>query len=1257
MNVPRTRSIAALVAIVAILLVPTGLVGGAPAPSAAVPTHPPLVPIGHAIRPATPRPAITCPVPPFGYSNVGPFLPPNPSFNFQVPCPGPISQDMVVGTFSSSAPGSAERFTEPVYLPRTGSPGQSFAFNDIYVGMVVGGDPGSAFHQSYAELIFTPQVAGVNATENWSLGVAVFSIRNESANSQACGPKTVRNMSVIWNDSLWCVADEVHNGSGFLGPSPIPGGTWYNVTFAGQKGGSAGLAIWANDSTNSTSANNLSFQLNATNTQTFPFEPFYNASCPDTCFLNWSFPFGLGVGIGICPPGFNGGCNSYNQTTWDGLPTPGFGIPQYFVSPSAGYSGDYGYFAPMSGSAECSSSAVVPVATCPEFNFNGGTGFYPYFSWNGSQLNFGDGRPYTVDDLGGEYTEYIQNGPIQHDLVPTFLDKVSNDSRAGYIRPGLALNISASVSDLGTVRGVAVLYTLNSGTPTNLTMTRLSGTAQRGVYNATVPIGANGWINYTVIVTNNASFSVTSQKYTVYRGALPTFQVYVTTVPASCTNATINGTVYPNGSVLSLPPGTYPVSSTSCFPYQFSYWQTTAGLRVTVTNGSAGNLSLSRSGNLTPVWHYVRPLVTVQFLTTPLGCGSVQVNSVSYLPGQNVSLRAGISGSVSNLSGCGGESFAGWTLTGNVTLVGSTLTAGGNGTLTANYIATASGVTLTFDTNPTICGAVLYRGVGYTEGSTLVVNSTSYPVAPDPCAHFGFYQFVTSGGASISNGSLTVTSPGTVLEQNQVLTEVTIVTSPSYCTVSFDGVREQNGTVLVLGNNTTHIVSQNPCTGHYAFSMTVTPGMSLFGNVLTVNDSGTLFGVWLPGTAPSSFLEFQTDPGTCGSINFLGARWYDTNYTNVAANTSGAVSGSACPGYGFVRWQWTGGVIVHSGVAYVNSSGSLEAVFRPLANVGIQTTPSWCGSVVLNGAAYTSNASAQLTEDYPYSVAASPCAHYSFSGWSATVGAIIVGATVYLSSDAIVTAVFVPTPYNVTVLVSPAGCGSLYLNGVSETNGTSLNITYGTYPTHAAPCLGDVLQSLAGTGGVSVVGSNVTVGANGTLVAIYEPIPPSLTLQVPTGSLAGDSVLLAATVAVPVPPYTYNYAWKFGDGGSVTTPANFTQHTYQSPGNYVVTVTVVDPYNRTTSASQTIDVVANNGAGTTKIPTSTLVILGVAALAIAALVGVALWRRGRPPAAPAAEGTSPSGSADEPPAPDEYTMAAPPPEDMAGQGSNTENQR
>jgi hypothetical protein len=1235
-----------IVVVVVVLSSPSGILGTTGG-SANVPERSSAA--APAASPGSSHPAVfMCPRPPFAYGALGGpgnFFPPSPSLTYQY-CPGPLAQDMVHGTFSSNAPGSGERFTERVKLPTAGSPGQDFAYNDFLLGMVVGGNPSSAFGQSYAQLSFTPIDPVPNGTVNWTLQVSVWSLVNETNGANCLG----QSMAVAWNNSDWCETDEVGDGGGFTGPTGIAGGTWYNVTFDGVKDNGSGLWIWANDSSNRTPANNVSLRLNLTTTGTDSFEPMFNSSCPDACFLNWSYPFGLGIGWDLCPiaPEPFASCDSYNQTNWDGAPSAEFGIPEYFVNSTLGYAGDYALFAPMSASAECSSSAVSPVANCPNYSGMGGSGWYPFFSWNGTDLNFGDDQSYTLDDFGGETQEYIQSGPFAKDYVPTFLNHITNDSRSGYIRPALALNVSTEVSDLGTIRYATLVYTLNSGTPTSIVMTRISGTAQNGVYNGTIPSGANGWINYTILAYNHAGQNISSNRYDVFRGPLPVFAVVLDTFPPSCTNLTLNGTVYPNGSVVHLNPGSYPVTTSSCYPFQFNYWQASSGIHVTVSNGTFGNVSVSTSGNLTAIWEYVRPLVVVQYLTNPGTCtATAEFDGVPYSPGANVSLRFGDLGNVTDLGSCGGLSFAGWNMTGNLTLEGYNFTAGGNGSLTANFVTTSSASPLTFGTTPPGCGGVLYRGVGYTNRESLYVNTTPYPVAPDPCAHFGFTQFVTSGGASLVNGNLTVTAAGTISEKNYILTEVLILTTPSYCTVQFDGVTEKNGTVLVVQNNSTHIVTQNPCAGHYPFSLTASaPGMSFFGNELIVNSSGTVYANWLTGS-PSSFLEFQTDPGTCGSILFGTVRYFDTNYTEVAPNTSAVLSASPCSAYGFVRWQTTGGVVVHNGVAYVNSSGSLEAVFRPIAIVNVQTEPSGCGSVMLDGSDYATNDSATLTEDVAYPIVAVPCPHYQFDSWANTVGAIIASGNIYLSGQAIVTATFVPSAYNVTVLITPAGCGSLYVNGESDTNGTSLNLTYGVYPTHAAPCLGNVLVTLNATGGVSVADGSVTVGGNGTLTAVYAPIPPTVTLQVPSGSLAGQSVVLSAAVAVPVPPYTYNYTWTFGDGGTVTTPANFTQHTYAAPGSYVVSVTVHDPYNRTAETNQTIVVVSSSGSGTSAIPSSTLLVLGLAGLAVVAIAVLALWSR-RPPKPEASEESEspPAASAD---APDdsEYTMPPPPSEGQA----------
>lgn len=1225
----RLALLATLLLVIGVLVTPTGvgLSSGAAAKAAvAAPASP-----AWTGPTAAPRPAFTCPppiqMPVYGAvaTSAGDFYPPTPG-QVQQTCGNSVDQDTIHGTFSSNLPYSGERFQEPVYLPGTGSPGPTFAYQDFSLGMVVEGDVASAWRQSYAELYFTPQQSGVNATVSWAVTFAVWSFHNQTA-----GGSCANAISVVWNNSFFCIDDNFNVSNG-VGPSSLPGGTWLNVTFDGLRGASTGLVVSVNDTTDPIPADNYSVTLNTTVTGTSTFEPFFNSSCADSCYLNWSFPYGLGIGWDLCPigsPAF-AVCDSYNQTTWDGVPSPGFGIPKFFVNATDSYSGDYQFLAVVSGSAQCSTSAPVPVASCGlDQTTSGGTGFYPYFSWNGSNLNFGDTYPSTIEDLGGEYHEYIQTGPIQNDIVPTWLDRSTNDSHGGYVLPGHALNVTASVSDLGVVSAVVLNYTLNSGALSSLPMTLSSGTSQRGVYDAMIPVGANGAINYTITIDTDAPNAVVSKVYHVLREPLPTFTIVVDTIPPSYTRADVNGTIAVNNTTLLLHPGSYPINSTSRYPYEFSEYHTTGGLSVGTVNGTAANLTVSGDGLVNVTFVYVRPHVTVNFTTDPAGCGGVTIENTTVPNGGSVSVLYGFPQTVSALQGCGSESFSGWTLVGNLSLLGSTLKADGNGTLTANFVPTVGSNTIQFYTSPSACGGILYRGVGYSNGASLAVNSTAYPIAPLPCSHYGFQSFNTTGGASVSNANLTVTSPGTVTEVDYVLTEVTIEAYPVGCTVEFDGVTYGNGSVIVVANDSTHTVTQNACRGNYPFSVTVTPGLSLFGSVLTVNTSGDVYATWLPH-APSSFVEFETDPGTCGSITFLGAVWYNTNFTSVGPNVSGEIRATACADYGFVRWEPSGGIAVPSrytedATVYVNSSGSLEAVFRPDVSVAIETTPSGCGTIDIDGVNYTNNGSADLTQDVAYPITPIACAHYTFVSWGNSVGAIVANGTVYLTGNAILVANFVETEYNVTVAIGPTACGSIYLGGASETNNSTVALSYGEYSLSLSPCVGDVVQSVNATGNVTIVGSHVLVNGSGGIVATYVPVPPVVTLSAPSASIAGDEIEFAATVAVPIPPFTYNYTWTFGDGTSLSTPANFTEHIYASPGTYHVSVVVHDPFNRTATATETVTVIAPSASNAGSIPESTLIFLGVAGLAALALLGLALYRR-RPPAS---DGTSSASNATE----------------------------
>ena len=81
----------------------------------------------------------------------------------------------------------------------------------------------------------------------------------------------------------------------------------------------------------------------------------------------------------------------------------------------------------------------------------------------------------------------------------------------------------------------------------------------------------------------------------------------------------------------------------------------------------------------------------------------------------------------------------------------------------------------------------------------------------------------------------------------------------------------------------------------------------------------------------------------------------------------------------------------------------------------------------------------------------------------------------------------------------------------------------------------------------------------------------------------------------------------------MTTPVNFTSHTYQQAGRYTVTVSVTDPYNRTANASSTLQVIAQSAAQATGLTTLSIAALGLAVVAVLVVVVVGSRLRRPPP--------------------------------------------
>ena len=1168
-----------------------------------------------------PKPTCSAVYPP-PYAAVNGLDPPLPKWTNIKPCH--TTHDEVHVSFASPVPGSGENVKVPIYLPGSGTPGWASTVSDFELGIVAKGDASSVGGQSYAEVVFTP--AGVGASFHWSIAVAVWSL--------VMNTSCVSGLNLSYLGYFGCVRDDVANGAGLTLDSSVPGNQALNVTFFGSSTrATIPLSIYVNDSTSTKYSANTT--LTAATTKSTAFQPYYATACPDACLLNWSTPMGLGLGVNLCD---SAGCFSYNESYYNGAPPFVVGSPEYFNG--LAYSGDYLHLEPVSSTGACSGAgSAVP---CDP---NAQAGWYPSFTFNGSALNFGANYSWATETFGGATFEFNGLATV-NDFTPFWLTNLANSSAAGYVAPGDALNVTVTAQDLGNLSTIVVNYTQPGGKYTLLPMTRANGSVTNGGYYANIPsVGVNGTLIYRVVATNVANATVSDPNASgppgsVVRSVIPTLSVLLGVTPGSCGGISVNGAAFAkNGTTARLLAGRYSVTANGCYPYTFSHWVTSGGVTVAGA-GPTATLTAHANGTVTAVWTFVTPHDLVTLAWSPSTCGGTAVNGTFYAAGTaaSVSLLDGHSTSIVE-EPCAGDSFAGWSVSNraNLTILGPTLTVHGNGTLTANFLATSSTVSVAFATSPVACGGVLLNGAGYTSGESLnLAPNTPYPIAPDPCGGWGYASgnLSVSTGLTVANGQLTATGAGTVTFTYYKLTLVTIVTVPGTCGgVLWDTVFEPGGSALNVTNHTYHALAPSPCNGTYLISLSVTGNLTLAGSSVDVNGPGTVHAVYRVGT-PHFDVQFITNPGNCGSITFDGVPYVDSQSVEVPVDHVATIGASPCAGYGFVGWSPSPNIVITSaGVAYINSSGAIQVTFHTLVLVIVHTVPAACGSVLIAGQGLADNGSTELPVNALYPIAADPCAHNVLSTWETTAGANVTNGSLNLGGAAIITAVFVPAIYRVTIEVAgTGGCGQVSLGGIDYANNTTLNLTAGVYPIASNLCTGYFLSGWATGGNVSVTGSSLLVGGSGTLTAAGAAVPPALSVVVPTSAYSGSSVLFTASVAVLVPPFDYNYTWNFGDGTSATTPANATSHTYASTGTYTVNITVRDPLGRTASAERTITIVApgsGSGLGLASIggvPGVVIVLLAVLLVLLGAVVAVVRARRAAAASArESAAGGDPSG--------------------------------
>jgi hypothetical protein len=1174
-----------------------------------------------------------------GGANGTTFWPLMPAVSGQAPCKidwysavygqiGPFNDEIHL-TYSSAVPGSGSRWSIPLHLPTDGSqPGfggiQDFV-NDVYAGMVVTGDNRSLDNQSYLQVVFTPGTPDGNyANLTWNVSLSVLSFHVGTNTSGVCEPP-YGGLTVDWNNLVACELEVLGGGAGVRLASYVPANSFYNVTFNGAS--SNGITVYANDSSSSKKAYSASYTLDKANTVNYTFTPMYSSSCEDLCYLNWSMPFGNGFGADMC-------IYNFNITLQDVINPIEVGAAQYFTE--GGYSGDFSNISIESASGGC--GGLEYTIDCGPLLSQQGTQ-YPYFQFNGTVMALGNGQdyPWTTEDFNQYYQFESHGNP--NDTVPLWLDELTNSSQAGFIAPGNPLVVTVRAQDLGSVSQVLLNYTAPDGTRGSLNMSRSSGTRSDGMYKATIPgSSTKGLLVYYIAVTNHAGEvvrlpSLHGTYFSVQNGPIPKFNVDILTTPASCGSVILNGTTYINHQTATLSAGYYSASAVPCYPYIFSHW-TPTGVAVNNTRVSPITVELKENGTLVVVWKYIRPFDTLLVEIATDHCGALILNGTTYTSNQTVHLLDALKVPLS-YAACAGNTFSGWVVAipANITVLGGNpdtfLTLHGNGSIVLTYIPSPRALALVLQTGPPGCGGVLFRGAGYTNNLSIgVLQSVAYPIAPDPCAHYGLLNWSTTAGLVITGSAavgwnLTVSAPGTLKAIYYHLTEVTIETLPGYCgDIQWNSVTYFNGTTLIVQNGSTFTAFAQPCSGYYFSGFYTTGGVTARGNAVTVVGSGILEAVFDPGR-PTDFVAFITDPGNCGQISFGGLNYSGAAYAHVDLNTSANLIAYPCANYGFVGWEVGGVGITITGPhaqnthVYVNGSGSITAHFHPLAPLFLYTTPTTCGSITVNGVPYSDGAQVALPAPNTYTISVNACPHYGFLYWLPSSGIAVANGTLAMSSAARLTAVFGPLTYQVRLDVAPGDCGGVKLGGNQYVNNTTVAEPYGTYSIGPTPCSGFHLVSWTVTGGVTITTLanghyQMTVADSGSVLGMYLPVPPVATLAAPSSTAIGGSIALAVVIGTLVPPYNYTYIWTFGDGATATTAANFTTHSYASIGTYQVSVKVIDPYGRVAYANQTVQVLTSPpGSNTSLTLTAALaVVIGVVAVAAAVLLAL---RGGRVP--------------------------------------------
>jgi gliding motility-associated-like protein/uncharacterized repeat protein (TIGR02543 family) len=483
-----------------------------------------------------------------------------------------------------------------------------------------------------------------------------------------------------------------------------------------------------------------------------------------------------------------------------------------------------------------------------------------------------------------------------------------------------------------------------------------------------------GWSGDVTGTATSVTVDITGDK-----SVTANFQAIKYTLTATA-SPSAGGTITGAGSYTS--GSTATLTATPAAGYTFVGWSDDA-------TGSTSSITVTMDGNKTVTATFQEIKYTLTATASPSAGGTI-TGAGSYTAGSTATLTA---------TPAAGYTFVGWSGDATRSTSSINITMDGNKTVTATFQEIK--YTLTATASPSAGGTITGAG-SYTAGSTATLTAT-------PASGYAFVGW--SGDATGTSSSVTVTMDG-----NKSVTATFEVIQPDKYILTTTASPVAGGTVSGSGSYTsgsTATLTATPATG-YTFT-----GWS--GNAtgtsttLTVTMDGNK-SVTANFQAISHTLVATSSPSAGGTVSGGGS---------YAFGSTATLTATPAAGYTFTGWSGDATGTASSITVTMDGDKNVTANFQEQSGttkytLAIATSPSDGGSV---SGAGSYDAGSVVT------LAATPAAGYTFTGWSGDVSGTDASVSVTMDGNKNVTANFQQqsntTKYTVAITISPSDGGSV----------------------------------------------------------------------------------------------------------------------------------------------------------------------------------------------------------------------------------------